>query len=1119
MPPTAKGTHPIALFSLVPTSNRARAAVDHPENSHLVSRITDDPDRPGDDQRGLNIGVFIGSKSRYTLATIGRCGDITVEGAGISRIQCSFEINEDNKTEIMLQDRSTNKSTQFFGTKAMPFELGRPHRRVLVDKHVNLEFGFGGVGCDLYRFRIVWHDRGKLMADFDYREDNPRQTRTVLDEPPTIEPSRRTTRVHTPGNPERIRYSYRDMIGSGAFGEVWKVANVDSGEWLAVKRVKRPHLQSYNHVLLKREVETLSRICHRNVIEYKSAVWADEHFEIFMAFRPGNVEDLIRRDLFIKKRTAADAFVHQMLQALDYLASESIIHRDIKPENILYSPMPDGGLLYQLADFGLANIVADARTFAGSRLYMAPELENSPDSPQTPKMDVWSLFVTLAYALNGAGFRQKPLHNTPLRIKAIQEAANEFRPLRDMAHVDPRERATAGDMLDRLFAGEGRTTRRNPIRAAAISPDEPGPSGERVEQERKRVRRVEQRPQRAQREIKCDSADVPDQCDWCRHHNLRCTFGRTRPRKGLKIHVTTVQDGPAGRRVSTQKSPFHETRPREPRTTSKHEAVDARSRQTAAPSHPHGTRTSEAALAMPLTSLDETPLRQIFFGGRNFGAIDSQNGIPHFTLQCHQWILSRTGQWPRFHDLDIHDPGYDENTTECSSAPVMSAPLNQNDKAVLPDQHILAFLLRTFMDSELSLIFPLVDSVLIEETARMAYAVNSHEYISARACMFAFLSMVGTRFPDIKAASEINSDACAAEAQLALSELLHHASITNLQTMIMLLLHEMLRGRVNTASMYHALACRTVFTLKGHTCIPPTHYNLTRKENENRHLRMLFWMCYVLDKDIALRTGQPPVIDDQFCNLTLPDNYMETVFVDGNRVTKGQRTPWFTGDLRLSLLKSKTTCDLYSHAALVKTDAELLKTIRVLDEELESWRISIPEELRPGLSVQKKANLDTMSSFQSMIHIELSLNYYFLLNTIHAASGRFKVNVDGHRSGRKCRFGVQSSLDLSAEASRSTLRYLSTVASRLYMETFWVFCFYPTSALMTLFFNILHDPHHDFAMDDVELLCGASNVLQSMPIRRVTPRETMYLKRMDILVRELSELSRLAIARQMTKVK
>lgn len=275
MPPKAKDTHPLALFTLVPANNRARAVVDHPENSHLVSHIAidpDDPDDPGDDQRGLDIGVFIGSKSRYTLATIGRCGDITVEGAGISRIQCSFEINEDNQTEIMLQDRSSNKSTQFLGNTAMPFELGRTHRRVVVDENVNVQFGFGGVGCDLYRFRIVWHDRNKLMANLciNYREDNPRQTRTVLDEPPTIAPSRRTTRVHTPGNPERIRYSKRVKLGSGAFGEVWKVANVDSGDYLAVKLVERPDPLSHNHVLLKREVETLSRISHVSKKKRKS---------------------------------------------------------------------------------------------------------------------------------------------------------------------------------------------------------------------------------------------------------------------------------------------------------------------------------------------------------------------------------------------------------------------------------------------------------------------------------------------------------------------------------------------------------------------------------------------------------------------------------------------------------------------------------------------------------------------------------------------------------------------------------------------------------------------------------------------------------------------------------
>lgn len=261
------GPHPLAFFSLVPMNDRARAILNQPDNAHLVS-VFGDRESHGI-LHGLDIGLYIGSKSRYMLATIGRCGDIIVEGPGISRIHCSFELHEDNKKEIMLQDRSSNKSTQFFGETVMPFEPGRAHRRVVVDKNVNLEFGFGGVACDLYRFRIVWHKRDELAADMhiDYREDNPRQTRTILDEPPTIAPSRPITRIHTPGSLERIRYSKREKLGSGAFGEVWKVANVDSGEYLAVKRVKRPALLSHDYVLLKREVETLSRISHVSKVQ------------------------------------------------------------------------------------------------------------------------------------------------------------------------------------------------------------------------------------------------------------------------------------------------------------------------------------------------------------------------------------------------------------------------------------------------------------------------------------------------------------------------------------------------------------------------------------------------------------------------------------------------------------------------------------------------------------------------------------------------------------------------------------------------------------------------------------------------------------------------------------
>jgi len=150
--------HPLAVFSLIPLNPRAEAVVNHPENQHLVSLVPDTRARiyEGGVLHGLNIGFHIGSRSRYTLATLGRNGDIVVEGSNIARVQCSFEIHEDTE-EILLYDRSTSRSTQTIGENAMPFDEGRLERYVVVAKMengINNEFGFGGTRCDLIRFKI-----------------------------------------------------------------------------------------------------------------------------------------------------------------------------------------------------------------------------------------------------------------------------------------------------------------------------------------------------------------------------------------------------------------------------------------------------------------------------------------------------------------------------------------------------------------------------------------------------------------------------------------------------------------------------------------------------------------------------------------------------------------------------------------------------------------------------------------------------------------------------------------------------------------------------------------------------------------------------------------------------
>lgn len=204
-----------------------------------------------------------------------------------------------------------------------------------------------------------------------------------------------------------------------------------------------------------------------------------------MDVKPGNVETLIEKDIFIKNPKSTTALLFQMLQALDYLANENIIHRDVKPANILYSPDSlDGSYLFQLADFGLANLAPRAWTDAGTQEYKAPEIDANPPQPQTPKLDVWSLFVTLAVAMDEASIRSKPMYNTGFRIKAIHEAANsgDFRALRNMVAVDPSQRASAGDMLDGLFHGAGRVTPRKVVVRAGTEKAAPGPSTEVVNQ-------------------------------------------------------------------------------------------------------------------------------------------------------------------------------------------------------------------------------------------------------------------------------------------------------------------------------------------------------------------------------------------------------------------------------------------------------------------------------------------------------------------------------------------------------------------------------------------------------------------------------------------------------------
>jgi hypothetical protein len=198
------------------------------------------------------------------------------------------------------------------------------------------------------------------------------------------------------------------------------------------------------------------------------------------------------------------------------------------------------------------------------------------------------------------------------------------------------------------------------------------------------------------------------------------------------------------------------------------------------------------------------------------------------------------------------------------------------------------------------------------------------------------------------------------------------------------------------------------------------------------HRRDLFWICYTLDTEITFRTGRPPIMTNTSCDLTFPVSY------------RRQISPGFTGsarllgDLRLSIIKSKAYEKLYSTHSLTKSDAEILRDIRELDDMLETWRLSLPVDSRPTLSFSEDTKVSTATDPVDLRSMNISpfmvrLEYHHCVTTIHQASSRCKDWIRNRTIDK----GLNSSMELALESARSLLSYLNSMESMFLPNLFW----------------------------------------------------------------------------------
>ncbi|KAJ6014176.1 transcriptional regulator family: Fungal Specific TF [Penicillium herquei] len=615
------------------------------------------------------------------------------------------------------------------------------------------------------------------------------------------------------------------------------------------------------------------------------------------------------------------------------------------------------------------------------------------------------------------------------------------------------------------------------------------------------------------RKIKCDAA-VP-QCNWCSHHNLPCTFNRVvqRKRKTEEGDTHRTKNSHLSDRISRIEQLLADNIMHDSNAEARDYShlLPASTSDTVASNSPSNS-TSTHSSSQPLIS----STIGVHFAGRELGGISLLTGIPFLVPEGQEWIQSRTGQTISSDNLSPARATWEKERGHSSNAILMSLR-NHNHRVfeLPPRQHVEYFFEGYKNTIIMRRIFPVVDDELFAVTIKEAYKQPQSSFkfgqASTRACIIAFLAFAA-RLPPVKGVLpiadytvlDIDHETLASKAQFLLSQVLQEpASLEGVQAVTMMTLYEVSSGNMRATNYFGSIAARLLFMLGGNLLSGGAYSLRERGHRIQNHLRNLFWICYTMDKDVSLRTGQPPTIADENCDLTLPPGYVDHAFLDPEDTSLSSSQPSFPFDLRLSIIKSRTHSALYSVSAMQKSDADLLKSIRELDFELEEWRMSIPLQWRPTMSFSPEAS-DPKVSMHSVM---LRLNYYFCISLIHSASSRCKA----WREGSGMLEGINTSLALSVEASRSTLCYLEAAEHVLVEGVFWTLVFYPMSALLSIFCSILSNPLDPRSRDDLDRLQMATKMMERIFPRKLPNNEVVHLRMVADFVIELKRLAECAI--------
>jgi len=209
-----------------------------------------------------------------------------------------------------------------------------------------------------------------------------------------------------PGGSRNVEvYEKVEQVGEGTYGQVYKARNKETGEIVALKRVRMDNEKEGFPVTAIREIKILKVLNHKNVVQLKEIVTskASEYNHgkgsIYMVMEFSDHDLTGLTDAGTRFTTPQiKCYMKQLLEGLAYCHKNRVLHRDIKGSNLLINN--EGQL--KLADFGLARPFDDTGRQLTNRVitlwYRPPELLLGAQQ-YGPAVDMWSVGCIFAELL------------------------------------------------------------------------------------------------------------------------------------------------------------------------------------------------------------------------------------------------------------------------------------------------------------------------------------------------------------------------------------------------------------------------------------------------------------------------------------------------------------------------------------------------------------------------------------------------------------------------------------------------------------------------------------------------------------------------------------------------